>query len=86
MDFIIVLKGAQLGAGNDTHSKTLACGAGRGNTIYRIVIGQRDGGEPALLGGFDYLLWRERTIRCCGVRVQIDECRPCRARTRAHCS
>jgi len=61
---MIVLKCAQLGARNDTHSETLTCRARRGNTIDCIVVGQRDGGEPALLGSFDYLLWRERTIRC----------------------
>jgi len=65
MDFVIVLKRAQLGAGNDTHSKALACRARRCNTIDCIVVRERDGGEPALLRGFDYLLWRERTIRCC---------------------
>lgn len=64
MDFMIVLKGAQLGTGNDPHSETLACRARRGNTIDRVVVSERDRAESAFLGGFDYSLRRERTIRC----------------------
>ena len=84
MNFVIILERAQLDPGDDPHTETLACRFRCRNTINGVVIREGDGRQAAAVCRFDHFLRREYAVRRSRVSVQIDECRPLRARIRAH--
>jgi hypothetical protein len=58
VDFVIVLKCAQLDARDKPHAQTLGGRTRRGNAVDRVVVGQRNGGESTALCRINYLLGR----------------------------
>jgi len=81
VNFVVVLKRAQLAAGDDPNAERVASCPGGGNAIDRIVIRQRERGESAPLRSFDYAFGGKDSIRSGRVRVQVDMGRPARIRT-----
>src|SRR5450759_1366674 len=82
VDFVVFLKSAQLHPGYYPNAQSLTGHASRRNSVDRVVIRECQGREAAALGGLDYPLGRDRTVRGSRVTVQVDERRP--ARIHAH--
>jgi hypothetical protein len=81
VDFVVVLKRTQLASGDDPDTQPVTCCLRRRNSIDCVVIRERERGESATLGSFDYTLGRKDSIRRRGVGVQVDVRRPARIRT-----
>ena len=84
MNFVIILKRAQLAAGDNPDSESITRFTRGSNSGDAVVIGQCQSGEIAAFGRFDYTLRRECSVGRGRVCMQVDKRRP--ARIRAHCS
>ena len=78
VDFMVIMKRAQLHSCNHTNAEPLPSRARGCNSVHRIVIGERYGCEAAALRRVDNSLRREGTVRRCRMCVQVDEPRPAR--------
>jgi len=82
MDFVPIVKSAQLYSGNYSNPQSLAGRARRHNAIDRVVVCQCQRSQSAAFGGFYGCFGSDRTVRGSRVGVQVDERGP--ARIRAH--
>jgi hypothetical protein len=62
MNFVIILKGAQLTSRHDADAEAIAGGARRVNPGNAVVIGEGDRRQVAPLCGFYYALGRKCTV------------------------
>ena len=82
MDFVPIVKRAQLYSGNYSNPQSLAGRPRRRNAIDRVVICQCQRSQTAAFGGFYGCFGSDRTVRGSRVGVQVVDRRP--ARIRAH--
>ena len=64
--------GGKLNRRHHLHAKTLSLCHGAGKSVGGIVVGQRNGGKPCLLGGKNQLLGGHRAVGKKRMGVQID--------------
>jgi len=84
MNFVIVLKRAQLATRDNPDAESITSFTRGGNSGNAVVIGERQRREIAALGRFNDTLRRKCSVGRSRVCMQVDERRP--ARIRAHCS
>jgi hypothetical protein len=82
VDFMVVLKGAELDSSDYANSQTRTSFARGNDTSYRVMVGERQRLEAAARGSLDYLAWWKGAVRGGGVGMKVDERRP--ARLSAH--
>ena len=78
VNLVIVLERAQLHSSYYANSETLARFAGPRNSVYSIVVSERQRLESATRRGFDYLLWWKGAVGGGRVSMKVDEWRPTR--------
>ena len=84
VDFVLVVKRAELYSGNNSNARSCPRLTGSLEPIDGIVVGEREGRQPALRRSLDHSLRRECPVRGGRVSMQVDMCRP--ARLWIHCS
>ena len=75
MQLVIVEMRTQFNAGNYANAELGAGGDCLGQSVYRVMIGQRDRVQIRIARRFDDLRRRERAVRCGRVYLQVDELR-----------
>lgn len=85
VNFALIVGGAQLDTWHDTNPEGVRRSDRLGNAVHRVVIGERDGGEPRRLRRGNHRRRRFGTIGRCRVRVQVDM-RPFRPADAGRCS
>ena len=78
MDFVVIMKRAQLHSRDHTNAEPLPSCARNCHSVHRIVIGERYGCEPAAMRRVDHSFRRDGTVRRSRMCVQVDEPRPAR--------
>lgn len=78
VNFMVLIVSAQLHTGDHANSGALRRFSRRANTVYGIMIRERESREAAALRCLDYALGWECTVRGGRVGMEVDERRPAR--------
>ena len=78
MDLVVLVKRAELYAGDYPNPGTVACFASGSNSVDGVVVGEGKRRESAALRRLDYSVGRESAVRGSRVGMQVDERGPVR--------